>query len=790
MGRHSIVTSDHRNSGSAGGPGSVAKMVLVGSHPIGFIGRGNVWVEDSVTTRDSVHFVQFLLLQALALTTPGQLEILVFDHALTGIAAPFQDVNDGGVKVLDFINDERELLDRFRYMRNHIHGVYNVIQGRADSLLEFREQLGTKVESFKLVVLAADYELLSGEVKNQLAMLATAGPNAGVTFLVHSIAVGTQPAVFKPYQRYTVTGNVVGDAEWKPIDRYQVASAQHLIKVSRRTARQLATAEVDPVAFSTVQDLSAPWSGSSRDGITFAVGTYGLSTVEITLGDDLNQRHNMLITGAVGQGKSNLISVVVHSLCQRYSPSEVEFYMLDFKEGVTLQAFAPQSGGEFLPHARVLGLDADREYGLNVLRHLFAVYKQRMAIFKASGVQNIRQYRLANPEAVMPRIVVVIDEFQMLLADQDDIASAAADRLIKAARLFRACGIHLVLASQTIGGNMSLAGSIGDGLFGQIPVRLALKNSLSESHATLGLSNDAASHLQAREAIVNLDYGDVSANRKTTIAYADESVLAPLRRQWWLKAGSNVAPPEVFEGERRRSLDDDTRFLDQLQSGQALLGTRVTVGSTPLAVSLSADIGRNLALLGTGPGHTVLLSALLSLTRIRSDAEVIILDLADDWPRHPIRQVFDQQVVQLGAPYRLVDKHSVDELMEELTNRTNQPTTDADSRPTYVVGFGMERWRIGSGEHNGLFKAAPLSGIHFLLWWKKHSSFKDHVSYDGAAYWDIKAAMHLDDSSARDLFDDPLLRWTSADNRMLAWDSAEMSQPQLVIPYTILPTTH
>ena len=154
---------------------------------------------------------------------------------------------------------------------------------------------------------------------------------------------------------------------------------------------------------SEVQPLDAPWSQSSRDGINFAVGTYGMSTIEVTLGDELNQRHNALITGAVGQGKSNLISVVVHSLCQRYSPSEVEFYMLDFKEGVTLQAFAPDPHtGSFLPHARVLGLDADREYGVNVLRHLFAIYRQRMATFKASGVQNIRQYRLAIPRPSCP----------------------------------------------------------------------------------------------------------------------------------------------------------------------------------------------------------------------------------------------------------------------------------------------------------------------------------------------------------------------------------------------------
>ncbi|MDR0417523.1 MAG: hypothetical protein LBH76_09500 [Propionibacteriaceae bacterium] len=56
---------------------------------------------------------------------------------------------------------------------------------------------------------------------------------------------------------------------------------------------------------------------------------------------------------------------------------------------------------------------------------------------------------------------------------------------------------------------------------------MALKNSLAESHATLGDKNDAAAHLRAREAIVNQDYGDVAANRKTSIAFADEAALGP-----------------------------------------------------------------------------------------------------------------------------------------------------------------------------------------------------------------------------------------------------------------------
>ena len=410
-----------------------------------------------------------------------------------------------------------------------------------------------------------------------------------------------------------------------------------------------------------------------------------------------------------------------------------------------------------------------------------------MATFKAAGVQNIRQYRLADPEAVMPRIVVVIDEFQMLFADQDTVATTASDLIIKGARLFRACGIHFILASQTIGSGGMLGGTTGQALFAQIPVRLALKNSLTESHATLGLKNDAASHIRSREAIVNLDYGELSSNRKTTIAYADDAILAELRTAWWQQAQGAVTPPEVFEGEHRLSLHDDERFLTNLQSGHAMLGRRITVGVAPLAADFSTDIGRNLALFGTGPGHTILLNAALSLLHSTPSTEIIVLDLIGDWPspaRDAMRTDFEQELTKLGSIYRLVGKHQADALIDELVERAAFTTDDASAPPVYIIGFGLERWRSDTTKIKTLFANGPLAGIHLLGWWNKFSSFKAMVGLGGDNNFDIRVAMHLDHSSAREAFKQPILRWTPQDNRALVWDSATMSNPQLVIPYS------
>ena len=71
-----------------------------------------------------------------------------------------------------------------------------------------------------------------------------------------------------------------------------------------------------------------------------------------------------------------------------------------------------------------------------------------MKQFKEAGVQSLREYRMALPEAQMPRIVLIVDEFQMMFSERDKLSDQIADLLQKGVRLFRACGIHIILASQ------------------------------------------------------------------------------------------------------------------------------------------------------------------------------------------------------------------------------------------------------------------------------------------------------------------------------------------------------
>ena len=764
----------------------VGEIITIGETSINFIGQGNIWIEDTLDNQDSKNLVQGLMKFALDHTTAGQLELVVYDENLSGIAAPFLSLNNSGEKLLTTIRSCRKFEEYLDHLHDHINGVLNVIGGRAKTLTEFRTDVDYPIEGYKLVVLSGDYDLLKEDVKNKLLTLLRVGPKAGVSFLVHSMTLLENNLVLKYFTLLSNLGPMIIKNEGPFIGEFPIPHNQELIRTAEDISRAVSSTSLNSISFTDVQPIDKLWKESSINGLTFSIGRYGLDIKDITLGDELNQRHNILITGAVGQGKSNLIYMILHSLCQRYSPDELELYLLDFKEGVSLQPFVPDSEGVFLPHAKALGLEADREYGLSVLTYLIEVYKERMSIFKSFNVQNIKQYRTAFPKKIMPRILFVIDEFQLMFSEDDSNSTEIARLLMKGARLFRAAGIHILLSSQTIGGNKALMGTDADGLFGQVPIRLALKNSISESYATLGSPNDAAAHLRSREAIVNLDYGNLASNMKTSIAFADDLVLAPLRKIWWnsAKETGRLLSPSVFSGSKELSLNfSDISQEDNSNGASVIMGNKVSVSSAKLILPFENNFGRNLIIFGNGPGIEILGNISISLASSSQNSRFFIFNLMKKG---------EKEILNISTLVNILERYpgevewiDVDDFHRNFEDFFSGFDMDSFGKVnTYFVIFGVERLRDIPDSLLEIMRRGPILGVHLLLWWSQPGEIDNKLGYNWSSYFDIKAIMQLDSQSARNILGNPLLSWKPANNRMLVWDRMEMQDPVGVIPYS------
>src|SRR5207253_4496713 len=129
------------------------------------------------------------------------------------------------------------------------------------------------------------------------------------------------------------------------------------------------------------------WTADSRAAIEVPLGRAGATKLQhVRLG--LGTSQHVLVAGKTGSGKSTLLHVIVTDLALRYSPDEVEFYLIDFKKGVEFKTYAAHQ----LPHARVIAIESDREFGVSVLKRLDSLMQERGDLFRDVGVQDIASF--------------------------------------------------------------------------------------------------------------------------------------------------------------------------------------------------------------------------------------------------------------------------------------------------------------------------------------------------------------------------------------------------------------
>ncbi|NUT35709.1 MAG: cell division protein FtsK [Hamadaea sp.] len=462
------------------------------------------------------------------------------------------------------------------------------------------------------------------------------------------------------------------------------------------------------------------WAESSASGLSVTVGISGDTPISLHFAD---LTPHWLVGGRSGGGKTAFLIDVLYGLCTRYDPEELALYLLDFKEGVSFSEFIPTPRDEsWLPHAHAVGVESDRAYGLAVLRELDAEMARRAELFKANGVS--RYVDLRNLGESLPRIVCVIDEFQVLLGGTDKVAAEAVALLENVARKGRSFGIHLILASQTVRGIEALYAK-RDSIFGQFPVRVALPGGADVLEPT----NESAATLQLGTAIVNTA-GGLGGPRGSRRAHeklvrfpdphADQQILTALRQRLWQARAEGDEPPIVFSGYAAQHLDDDPLFQALRESRDngnqvpsALLGRQVDVSMTTAVFPLDTTPGRHLAVLGpSAEGADVLDAAVRSLA-VQHRPGAVRFVLA------PLLPSVTEQVARLAEALK-AQGHDV-----VVTEKAELPDTVARVN-AYLVVWGAE---TAGSDLRGLLREDPSRGLHLLGWWRQVRRFSEDVGF-------------------------------------------------------------
>ncbi len=251
------------------------------------------------------------------------------------------------------------------------------------------------------------------------------------------------------------------------------------------------------------------WTKSSQSEVFVPVG-WDINHKEVCFEIGEAQNHT-LICGCSGSGKSNFLHVLIQSLAFYYAPNEVQLFLLDYKEGVEFNAYADPA---ILEHARLVSVASSVGFGVSFLSWLDKETKKRGELFKQFNVKDLSDYRKHGEK---PRLIVVIDEFQVLFSDSATKEKERVEKYLNTI-LKKGCsyGVHLILATQTMHG-----AGINNSLMAQIANRIALPMDAEDSNSILN-NDDAACELVRPEGIFNNNGGHQKYHTKMSIPKAPD----------------------------------------------------------------------------------------------------------------------------------------------------------------------------------------------------------------------------------------------------------------------------
>ncbi len=156
---------------------------------------------------------------------------------------------------------------------------------------------------------------------------------------------------------------------------------------------------------------------------------------------DIAKMPHVLIAGQTGSGKSVCINAIIASILFRASPEEVKLILIDPKV-VELSVY------NNIPHL-VCPVVTDPKKAASALDWAVAEMTKRYKLFAERGVRDIKGYNksLKEGEKLMPQMVIIIDELaDLMMVSPGEVE----DSICRLAQLARACGMHLVIATQRL----------------------------------------------------------------------------------------------------------------------------------------------------------------------------------------------------------------------------------------------------------------------------------------------------------------------------------------------------
>lgn len=651
--------------------------------------------------------------------------------------------------------------------------VEQVIQTRLlntyPNLEAYNEQHPEIAVPYQIIALSAQTLDLSRESWQRFEFVADKGIAAGVYIVGLAFNGDAKQAPLADALRVTVTN---GRAQWSDgaqetiLAELDAPPTAAQINAWGKTLADALDQQKTSVPFARMAIPPARrWQTSAIEELRVPIGIDASgATQEFSLG---KSNFHALVGGMTGYGKSKLLDVIITQMALAYAPEELGFYLVDLKEGVAFQDYLR------LPHVRVISLENEREFGLNLLRNVQDEIAQRGELFRAEqrGIEDYASYRSTTGKR-LARLVLILDEFQVLFEQDDAIAREAGKILEDLARRGRAFGIHVILASQA-----PRASAVNfDRILGQVGLRIAFRCDERVSQALLGEGNDAATELeQPGEAIYNAAMGSRARNTRIRVALLDIAERQQHLQENIVRGGDAYPAPITFESKAAARLQDNPdyqRALAQPREARARRSVQVWLGEpieikAPTAATLQRYAGSNLLIAGGDElqAYGLFSAVLLSLVAQTAPphSRFIVADFAR--PESDVEEVFARVAAQAGVGIERVNSRVAATLLGELVTTVSERLNgQAPVEPTtYFLITGIQRWRElrsadsfkpseGATQLTRLLEEGAEAGVHVVLWSDSLANYERVLKRGTLSAFDQRVGLRLTESDSVALF--------------------------------------
>ena len=399
--------------------------------------------------------------------------------------------------------------------------------------------------------------------------------------------------------------------------------------------------------------------------------------VDFTL-DTVSHIHCFII-GQSGTGKSVFLHDVIIGAMAKYSPEELELYLMDFKiGGVEFNRYKNEK------HVKALLVDnSDIQITLEILRDISNKMRERGKLLRASGVSNIVEYNQVNPDKKMPRIVFIADEchvmFPTMNSKEAKLYREISEILSKIAKEGRSQGVHLVLATQTIA-----QAEIPSEVINNISDFYLLKCVSGDSERLVPGSSETTSQLKTGQVL----HHDIDNDVVFKSTYLPTPQALEIIKKINSKTKGCQNDQFYFVGSQIFEIDDEVKSLLAKKTSIAF-GRSIDTKMEPVIIPLRNEYADNVMLFGINDEEQVSRTTMASIKSLRisnKDVKIKVINCLPIDQRNTTKMLKD---LAGKGEIELLEPSKCGAELQKIANSIKDRT--AEQTVLYILG--QERFR-------------------------------------------------------------------------------------------------